>query len=118
MRPYANAFTLAVLVMGGTMVALCGYQPPTLLLVAQSAFFAALALAYGFTLYMPGKAEWLWLKSIRGTVCICLGVGAMYVPPQLVVSAFFIGVGTRMVWLAACEEAEREGPPVVLREFE
>lgn len=105
---YTCTLAAAVAILGGIILA-CSDGLPGWLLVGEVALFSALAMAFGFTAYAPSVPAWLWLRPVRGAVCICLGVGAMYIPPQFIVSAVFLGLGTRLVWQSASELA---GPPV------
>jgi hypothetical protein len=98
-----------VLAGGIATMLLCGLTPPPWLAGLEATLLAGAALVYGFTAYFPSMPRWLWLRPVRGTVLVVLGIGAMYVPPQLILSAYLIGVGVRQVWRSACEMAEKEG---------
>jgi hypothetical protein len=74
---------------------LCGGEPPAWLMKLEVLLFSMAALLYGYA--SIDVTSWFWSKPVRGMLCIYLGVGAMFIPPQFVVSAFFIGCGTRMV---------------------
>jgi hypothetical protein len=99
----------AALACGIAAMLVCGITPPAWLAGLEAALLAGAALIYGFTAYLPALPRWLWLRPVRGTVLVILGMGAMYVPPQLLLSAYLIGVGVRLVWQSACELAERDG---------
>jgi hypothetical protein len=88
-----------------------GVTPPAWLAGLEAALLAGAALLYGFTAYLPALPRWLWLRPIRGTVLVILGMGAMYVPPQLLLSAYLIGLGVRLVWQSACELALADAAP-------
>ncbi len=82
-------------------------------LLVCAVLLVGFALIYGFTARLPPIPRWLWLRPVRGSVIVCLGVAALFVPTELIVSAYLIGVGVRMVWSSACvtppaESASRE----------
>src|SRR3954447_26561537 len=84
---------------GGIVALLAwGASPPPWLAGLEAALLAGAALLYGFTAWLPALPRWLWLRPIRGVALVILGVGAMYVPPQLILSAYLIGLGVRLVW--------------------
>jgi hypothetical protein len=97
--------------LGGGITALLawGATPPPWLAGLEAATLTGAALVYGFTNYAPSLPRWLWLRPIRGTVLIILGISAPYVPPGLLLSAYLIGLGVRLVWQSACDLAERDG---------
>lgn len=103
---------LCAAALGGGIAAMLawGVFPPPWLAGLEAALLAGAALLYGFTAYLPTLPHWLWLRPIRGTVLVIVGIGAMYVPPQLILSAYLIGVGVRLVWQSACDLAEPETP--------
>ncbi len=80
-----------------------GTSPPAWLKGLEAALLAVAALLYGYFRYLPRIPGWLLARPVRGAALFCAGVAVMYVPPQLVLSAFLIGNGVRMVWEAACE---------------
>lgn len=108
MKTLALLFCAAALACGIAAMLVWGATPPPWLAGLEAALLAGAALIYGFTAYLPALPRWLWLRPIRGTVLVILGMGAMYVPPQLLLSAYLIGVGVRLVWQSACELAERD----------
>jgi hypothetical protein len=111
----ACGLSLGTVVFGLFAAVLWGGEPPAWLLRAEVALFSAAALAYGFTASLPAFAPWAWSRPVRGAACIILGVGAIFVPVQFVVSAFLLGVGTRLTWTAACElEDEQNAPATIL----
>lgn len=117
MRPFLISCAVCALAIlaGSLTVAVFGYEPPGRLLALEAALFSLLALAAGFGLCSPRLPGWVWQRPVRGAACVVVGVGAMYVPPQLLVSALFIGLGTRLVWLSACElEPAGAGPPAIV----
>ena len=101
--PWCCAVSAVALLLGCILVAACGYNPPRWMLAGELATVAGLSLAFGFTVFAPSLPDWLWLRPVRGAVCVCLGVAAMFTPPQLIVSTILLGIGTRLVWLSACE---------------
>jgi hypothetical protein len=106
----------AVVVASGIAAMLMrGFTPPAWLAGLEAALLSGAALLYGYTAWLPTLPQWLRLRPIRGTVLCILGIGAMYVPPQLILSAFLIGAGVRLVWQSACELAEKDdADPVVI----
>jgi hypothetical protein len=104
--------TLCTAALLGGIIALInwGLNPPLWLGVIQAALLMGAALVYGFTAYLPTLAPWLWLRPIRGTIFVMLGIAVIYVQPQLLLAAWLIGRGTRLIWLAACQLEESERP--------
>jgi hypothetical protein len=95
--------SVSALVSGALMLALFGPELPPWLIALTLAAISGLALAVGFGLWHPRLPAWASLPPVRGALCIVVGVGAMFVPANFIVSAFFLGLGTRVVWLAAME---------------
>jgi hypothetical protein len=90
--------------LGGIVALLVwGASPPVWLAGLEAALLMGAALLYGYFGRVPDVPRWLWLRPIRGTVLVCMGIVAMYVPPQLVLAAFLVGTGVRLVWVAACD---------------
>jgi hypothetical protein len=110
----ACGLSLGAVVFGLFAAVLSGGEPPAWLLRAEVALFSAAALAYGFTASLPAFAPWAWSRPVRGAACIILGVGAIFVPVQFVVSAFLLGIGTRLTWTAACELEDEENVPATI----
>lgn len=108
------AIALAALAGGGVIVLFYGFTPPPWLLTCELAVFAGLAMLCGFSAVVPSVLPWLKMRSIRGAILVCLGVGAMYVPPQFIASAVFLALGIKLVWAEACglADAEREAEAV------
>ncbi len=111
MKTFSLLFCAAALACGIAAMLVWGVTPPPWLAGLEAALLAGAALlyGYGFTAYLPALPRWLWLRPIRGTVLVIFGMVAMWVPPQLVLSAYLIGVGVRLVWQSACELADRDG---------
>ena len=65
------------------------------------------ALNYGFTARLP-RVPWLALRPVRGTILVMLGSVMVFIQPQLIVAAYLIGRGIRLVWLSACKAAAEE----------
>lgn len=118
MRNLSLILVAAVLGLGIAGLLAWGLHPPPWLTGLEAAFLSGAALAYGFTAKLPKVPGCLWLRPVRGAVIVCLGVGAMYVPPQLLLSAYLIGSGVRLVWASACEYALEESGPVLWRSEE
>jgi hypothetical protein len=81
----------------GILALLCVGEIPGWLLKLECLIFCATALAFGFTGFTPVLPSWVWSQPVRGVVCVYLGVGAMFVPPQFLVSAVFLGMGLRLI---------------------
>jgi hypothetical protein len=102
---------MKILSIAATVVAVAaavswGASPPAWLLTSVLALILILALAYGFMAAQP-RLDWLYSRPVQGAALVCLGAVAIFVPLQFVISALFIGMGTRRVWAAACSvEAE------------
>jgi hypothetical protein len=96
---------------GGVLVVAFGFSPPPWLLTAELAILSAVALACGFTACIPAVLPWLRLRPIRGAMLICLGVAAVYLPPQFIASAVFLSLGVKLVWAEACDLAAAEKRP-------
>lgn len=101
------------LVLGGFLTAAYGFEPPPWLLAAELAVFSILAAACCFTRLVPGVLPWLRLRPVQGALLVVLGIMAVYVPPQFVVSAVLLACGSRLVWQEACSlaDAEKRLPP-------
>jgi hypothetical protein len=67
----------------------------------------AAALAFGFTTYSPSVPEWLRHDAVKGVALVYLGVGAVFVPASLLLSAFLIGCGCRLVMKSAVHVSAR-----------
>lgn len=114
----------AVAMAGGCIAMLVfGLHPPLWLATLEAALLSGAALVYGFTACLPALPAWVWLRPVRGAFLVTLGIGAMYVPPQLLFSAFLIGWGVRLVWQSATEAVEpirarivRPGTAIIRRE--
>ena len=52
---------------------------------------------------------------MRGAALVALGIGVMYVPAELILSAFLIGCGVRKVWESAFETDDFDHRPVRAR---
>ena len=89
---------------------LAGSGPPLWLLRLEVMIFAAAALAFGFSAFTPAAPAWVFSQPLRGVVCIYLGIGAMFVPSQFIVSAVFLGIGTRLM-LGHTERAAATAKP-------
>lgn len=98
-------FTIPALLMGA------GNSPA--LQKLQVAAFALAALGYGFGSVSPRVPGWMRHQAVRGVACVYLGCGALFLPPQFIVSAFFIGCGVRMV--STCGQTGASSRDIVLR---
>jgi hypothetical protein len=101
--------TLCIAAILGGIIALLhwGATPPAWLAGTEAALIMALALNYGFTARLP-QIPWLALRPVRGTILVMLGSVIVFIQPQLIVAAWLIGRGTRLVWLSACQLASDE----------
>jgi hypothetical protein len=98
----------AVLGCGIAAMLMWGFTPPAWLAGLEAAMFYGAALLYGYTAWQPSLPAWLWLRPVRGTMLVIAGIVAMYVPPQLILSPYLIGLGVRLVWRSACDLAEKD----------
>jgi hypothetical protein len=98
----------AVMACGIVAMLVWGATPPAWLSCFEAALLSFAALAYGYTAWMPSLPHWLWLRPIRGTLLVTLGIGVLYVPPELIASAYLIGRGVRLVWQSACDLSEKD----------
>lgn len=98
------------LVLGGFLAIANGLQAPPWLLGAELAVLSALAAACCFTKLLPALLPWLTLKPVQGTLLLVGGVLAVYVPPQFVVAAVMLALGSRLIWAEACRLADGETP--------
>jgi hypothetical protein len=85
------------LVGGTTLLAYWGGEAPAWLLKLEVVAVMAAALAFGFTTYSPSAPEWLRHDAVKGVALVYLGVGAVFVPTNLLLAAFLIGCGCRLV---------------------
>ena len=99
----------AVLACGIVVMLLWGFSPPPSLAGLEAALLSGAALIYGFTAWRPTLPRVLWLRPVRGTVLVFCGLVAMYVPAELILAAFLIGTGIRLVWQSACDLTEKDG---------
>jgi hypothetical protein len=106
--------TLCLAALLGGIIALLhwGATPPAWLAGSEAALLMALALNYGFTARLP-QVPWLALRPVQGTLLVMLGSVMVFVQPQLIVAAWLIGRGIRLVWASACELALEDGHGVV-----
>lgn len=84
-----------------------GATPPPWLAATEAALIMAVALSYGFTARLP-QVPWLALRPVRGTILVTLGCVCVFIQPQLILAAYLIGRGVRLVWLSAVQLAEAE----------
>ena len=93
--------TMFALLAGTALLLYWGGEPPRWLLKLECAGVMLAALAYGFThrnLHLP---DWTRDDSLRGVALVYLGVGAMFVELNFLVSAFCIGAGAKLVTRSA-----------------
>lgn len=89
--------SLAAPTLGMLALLLWGGEPPLWLLRLEVLVFSMTALAFGFTLLGTSAPDWFFSNPVKGILCLYLGVGAMFVPAQFIVSATFLGLGTRLI---------------------
>ncbi len=94
--------------LGIGLVAAYGSTPPPWLLAIELAAVAGTALIWGFTGVVAKLLPWLRLRSIRGTLCVALGVVSFVMPPQLLVAMLFLSLGIKLVWADAVAVEEQE----------
>ena len=98
----------AAALLGGIVALLqWGVTPPPWLAGTEAMLLMGVAMNYGFTARLP-RVPWLALRPVRGTILVVLGSIMVFIQPQLIVAAFLIGRGIRLVWLSACQLAEAE----------
>jgi hypothetical protein len=115
-RLFTVACAVCVAALGGGcfLAVFWGGAVPDWLLRAELAALCSVALVYGFTASLPTLAPLLWSRPVQGATLVVLGVAAIFVPVQWVAAALLIGIGTRRIWVAACQlvEEEEASPPV------
>ena len=82
---------------GCILLLLARGEVPAWLACLQVAVFCLGALAYGFSAFSPAAPEWLSSRPVVGVVMLYMGVAVMFCPANIVCSAFFIGIGTRLI---------------------
>jgi hypothetical protein len=78
-----------------------GGEAPLWLLRLECLAVMAAALAFGFTSYNPALPGWLRDDAVKGVALVYLGVGAVFTDIRLLISAFLIGSGCRLVMKSA-----------------
>jgi hypothetical protein len=107
------AVAIALLATGDALLLSLGGVPPAGLLKAEVLAASLAALLYGYGLWRPEPGRSLHplrRRPIRGTALIVLGLAALWVPTQFLLSAWLIGVGLRLLWQAACDAGRPAGP--------
>jgi hypothetical protein len=109
MKNHIFQLVLCAAALLGGIVALLhwGVTPPPWLAGIEAALIMGVAMSYGFTARLP-RIPWLALRPVRGAVLVVLGSIMVFIQPQLIVAAFLIARGIRLVWLSACELADAE----------
>ena len=69
---------------------------------------SGLALICGFTAAGATLLPWLKQRPVQGALLVWLGVAAIFVPANFVVSAVLLAQGIKLVWLTACKLADAE----------
>ena len=104
----SGALAILAIISGGLLVIAYGFEPPAWICCAEVAAFSGLALICGFTAAGTALLPWLTLRPVQGALLVCLGVAAIFVPANFVVSAVFLALGIKLVWRTACELADAE----------
>jgi hypothetical protein len=108
---YACAACIAALGFGIFVALGWGGAAPGWLLCIGLASVSMLALLYGFSLLTVDITPYLAERPVQGAACICLGIILMHMPIQFLMSAFCIGIGTKLVWRSACDLAGQHPTP-------
>ena len=95
------------LVAGIALLLYWGGEAPPWLLKLECLVVLLAALAFGFTANSPKAPEWLRHDAVRGLALIYLGIGAAFVPANLLLASFLIGSGCKLV--------SRSGVQVIVR---
>lgn len=98
---------IAGLVAGIGLLLYWGGDAPPWLLKLECLCVMLAALAFGFTAYSPSAPEWLRHDAVRGVALVYLGIGAAFVPANLLLASFLIGSGCKLV--------SRSGVQVIVR---
>jgi hypothetical protein len=115
-RSMARMLTLAILIGGCLLMLYFGGRSPEWMLRGEVLIVAIFALVYGFTAFSPSLPSWLRYQEVRGVLMVALGVFAMFVPAQFIVSALLIGFGARLVMTGFPSTALKHQPgDIVLR---
>jgi hypothetical protein len=104
MNKIAAIFGLAC---GTSLLLYWGGEAPRWLLMVECAAVMVGALLFGFTSYSPSAPDWLRHEAVRGVALVYLGVGAVFMPTNLLMSAFLIGCGCRLVMKSAVQVSAR-----------
>ena len=88
---------IAGLLAGTSLLLYCGGEAPRWLLMIECIAVMVGALLFGFTSYSPSAPDWLRHDAVRGVALVYLGVGAMFMPTNLLMTAFLIGCGCKLV---------------------
>lgn len=103
------AMAMLALLAGIAILAAFGHEPPAMVLAWEMTLFTAIGLIAGFLWRMPRLPWWAGSRPVVGTALIFLGVGAVYVPAQFIVSSLLLGAGARLMWLALSEPSDAGG---------
>ncbi len=95
------------LVAGSGLLLYWGGEAPPWLLKLECLVVLVAALAFGFTANNVSVPAWLTHDAVRGVALVYLGIGAAFVPASLLLSAFLIGSGCKLV--------SRSGVQVIVR---
>ena len=95
------------LVAGSGLLLYWGGDAPPWLLKLECLGVLLAALGMGFCVGSPKAPEWMQHDAVRGVALVYLGIGAAFVPSSLLLSAFLIGSGCKLV--------SRSGVQVIVR---
>lgn len=88
---------LAGVITGIALLLIGGGGPPEWLSRCLALVFSGMALLYGFTAFTPSAPTWLSSRPVMGIAAVYVGVAVMLVPANIVTSAFFMGIGIRLL---------------------
>ena len=93
--------TIVGLLAGCVLLLYWGGEAPPWLLKLECVAVMAAALFFGYSAYSPSAPDWLRHDAVRGVALVYLGVGAMFIDPRVLISAFLIGSGCKLVMKSA-----------------
>ena len=93
--------TIVGLLAGTSLLLYWGGEAPGWLLKLECLAVMAASIAFGFTSITLDAPEWTRHDAVRGVLLVYLGVGAVFVPANLLLGAFLIGSGGKLVMRSA-----------------
>ena len=70
---------------------------PAWLLKGEVLIIFTFSIVYAFTAYAPKLPAWMMCPELRGVTFVALGGIALFLPPQIYISAYLVAVGARLV---------------------